>query len=234
MASMNEELRSLYSQLCRKADLDATVKALEQKRSVLAPEVKRLARVAKAEQRDVRRLERPSVAALVYHVAGTLDERLDTERSEAADAQMRHAASARELEDIESRLQDAAARLAATESGRERYGELLAQKQAAIKAAGGPDADKIEGKERTLAFLDSQLRGVRDALAAGKAAWNAVQSVLSGLDTAACHTALSRGRGLVNDLTSMSDSLPHAQSAIYSLQKHLTEFENKLGMTPVR
>ena len=83
MGRMNEELRSLCSRLCQKADLEATVSMLEAKRKTLVPEVKKLARAAKAEQRDVTRLERPTVAALVHHLAGDLEEQWETERREA-------------------------------------------------------------------------------------------------------------------------------------------------------
>lgn len=234
MAILNEELRSLHRQLSRKAELTAMVESLNKKRQELAPEVKKLARTAKAEQRDVTRLERPTVAALVHHLAGDLEEQWETERREAEEALAKYEAAARELETVEAQLRDIRAQLSGMEEARERYAQLLAQKQAAIKAAGGPDAEKMEGKERTLAFLDSQLRGIREALAAGKAAWNAVESVLSQMDTAALRTGIRPGKGIVNDLVAMSDSLPETQSAIYSLEKHIIAFEKKLALSPIR
>lgn len=234
MAVLNEELRELYRLVSRKAELEASAASLRKKQQVLAPEVKRMQRAAKAEQRDVTRLERPTVAALVHHLAGDLEERWESERREAGEALTKYEAAARALEETEAELRDTQAQLSGMEEARERYAQLLAQKQAAIKAAGGPDAEKMEGKERTLAFLDSQLRGIREALAAGKAAWNAVESVLSQLDTAALRNGMRPGKGLVNDLVAMSGSLPEAQSAIYSLEQHITAFEKKLAITPVR
>ena len=234
MGRMNEELRSLCSRLCQKADLEARVTALEGKRKTMASEVKKLARAAKAEQRDITRLERPSFAALVHHLAGDLEARREAERREAGEARIKYEAAARELAEIETQLQDVLAQLAGMEDARERYVWLLEQKHEAIKAAGGADADKIAGKEHTLSFLDSQLSGIREALAAGKTAWSGIESVLSQLDTAALRTVMHPGKGLVNDLAAMSSSLPEAQSAIYALEKHITAFEKKLALTPVR
>ena len=234
MGRMNEELKSLCSRLCQKADLEATVSTLAAKRKTMVSEVKKLARAAKAEQRDVDRLERPSFAALIHHLAGDLEARREAECREAGEARIKYEAAARELAEIETQLQDATARLAAISTDRERYTFLLEKKRECLKAAGGADADKIAGKERTLSFLDSQLSGIREALSAGKTAWNGVESVLSQLDTAVLRTGMHPGKGLVNDLAAMRDSLPEAQSAIYALEKHITAFEKALALTPVR
>ena len=230
----NEELRQLHRLLQRKTELEEMRAALREKQRKLAPELKERKRSARAEQRDVDRLERPSITALVYHATGKLEQQLASERAEAKAAQEEYASAVRKMEDIESRLQDTEMQLTALETGQQRYEQLLEQKRNAIKAAGGVDADKIKGKEQTLAFLEGQITHLKEAYATGRTARGAVNSVLSSLEHASIQNSLARGRGLINDLASLSDSLPEAQSAILSLKEYITGFEAKLAMTSIR
>ena len=230
----NEELRQLHRLLQRKTELEEMRVTLRKKQSELTSELKERKRSAKAEQRNVDRLERPSVTALVYHATGKLEQQLTSERAEAKAAQEEYEAAVRKMEDIESQLRDAEAQLTALENGQQRYGQLLEQKRNAIKAAGGADADKIRGKEQTLAFLEGQITHLKEAYTAGRVARGALDSVISSLKQADVQNRLARGRGLINDLAAVRDSLPEAQSAILSLNKYVTEFESRLAMTSVR
>ena len=230
----NEELRQLHRLLQRKTELEEMRVTLREKQRKLAPELKERKRSARAEQRDVDRLERPSITALVYHATGKLEQQLASERAEAKAAQEEYASAVRKMEDIESQLQDTEMQLTALETGQQRYEQLLEQKRNAIKAAGGVDADKIKGKEQTLAFLEGQITHLKEAYATGRTARGAVNSVLSSLEHASIQNSLARERGLINDLASLSDSLPEAQSAILSLKEYITGFEAKLAMTSIR
>lgn len=230
----NEELRQLHRLLQRKTELEEMRVVLREKQRELTTELKERKRSARAEQRDVDRLERPSITALVYHVTGKLEQQLVSERAEAKAAQEEYASAVRKLEDIESRLQDTEMQLTALETGQQRYEQLLEQKRNAIKAVCGADADKIIGKEQTLAFLEGQITHLKEAYATGRTARGAVNSVLSSLEHASIQNGLARGRGLINDLASLRDSLPEAQSAILSLKEYITGFEAKLAMTSIR
>ena len=230
----NEELRQLHRLLQRKMELEEMRVTLREKQRELTTELKERKRSARAEQRDVDRLERPSITALVYHAVGKLEQQLASERAEAKAAQEEYASAVRKVEDIESQLQDTEVQLAALETGQQRYEQLLEQKGNAIKAAGGVDADKIKGKEQTLAFLEGQITRLKEAYGTGRSARGAVNSVLSSLEHASIQNSLARERGLINDLASLRDSLPEAQSAILSLKEYITGFEAKLAMTSIR
>ena len=230
----NEELRQLHRLLQRKMELEEMRVVLREKQRELTTELKERKRSARAEQRDVDRLERSSITALVYHATGKLEQQLASERAEAKAAQEEYASAVRKLEDIESRLQDTEMQLTALETGQQRYEQLLEQKRNAIKAVCGADADKIIGKEQTLAFLEGQITRLKEAYGTGRTARGAVNSVLSSLEHASIQNSLARERGLINDLASLSDSLPDAQSAILSLKEYVTGFEAKLAMTSIR
>lgn len=230
----NEELRQLHRLLQRKTELEEMRVTLREKQRELTTELKERKRSARAEQRDVDRLEWPSITALLYHATGKLEQQLASERAEAKAAQEECASAVRKLEDIESRLQDTEVQLAALETGQQRYEQLLEQKRNAIKAVCGADADKIIGKEQTLAFLEGQITRLKEAYGTGRTARGAVNSVLSSLEHASIQNSLARERGLINDLASLSDSLPDAQSAILSLKEYITGFEAKLAMTSIR
>ena len=230
----NEELRQLHHKLRRKPELEDLCVSLREQQSKLTPELKERKRSAKAEQKDVDRLGRPSITAWVYHATGKLEQQLASERAEAKAAQEAYVSAVRKMEDIESQLRDAEAQLTALETGRQRYERLLEQKHNAIKAVRGADADKIKGKEQTLVFLEGQITHLKEAYAAGKVARGALDSVISSLKQADVQNRLACGRGLINDLASLSDSLPEAQSAILSLSADIAEFEAKLAMTSIR
>lgn len=230
----NAELKQLHQKLRRKPELEDLCLSLCEQQKNLTAELKERKRSARAEQRDVDRLERPSITALVYHATGKLEHQLTSERAEAKAAQEEYESSVRKLEDIESRLLDTEAELADIRSGQQRYVQLLESKRDAIKSACGTDADKIQGKEQTLTFLEGQIKCLKESYAAGKIARGKVTGVLSSLEQADAQNRLRVGRGLINDLASLRDSLPEAQSAILSLSADIAEFEAKLAMTSIR
>lgn len=234
MAEKNEELRQLYRQFSKKPELEAMAASLRGRQKELTAQVKQHKRAAKAELRDVKLLERPSVTALLYHVTGKLESRLEAERAEAETAQQEYDAAAEALESITGQIADTEAQLAELDAKHQRFQQLMAQKQSAIRDKNGPDAEKIAGKQRTLTFLDSQLAFLAEAAAAGRIAGNAVSSARSELESASLQTHFAGNRGLLSGTMSLREKLAQVQSLVRSLDAPVSAFEKKLAMTSVR
>ena len=76
----------------------------------MAGRIKKLEKASRAEQADVDRLERGSLAAFFYQMIGRREEQLDKEREEACAARVRYDAAARELASIDADLERRRAR----------------------------------------------------------------------------------------------------------------------------
>ena len=229
MEYYDEQLQQLHEQLARKKQLLAMVSELRAQRKSIAPRVRELETMMRYEQSHVDKLEGRSLAAFFYNVVGKMDEKLDQERREAYAARVKYDAAARELEGVESVLQRYEAELFALQGCEARYEAVRKEKAAAVKAAGGANADEILKLEERLAYLESQKKELREAVSAGNSALSIAERVLSSLNSAeGWGTWDLLGGGLISDIAKHSH-LDDAQASIEDLQSQLRRFKTELA-----
>lgn len=206
----------------RRASLQSQLRQLEEREAELAAQ-------RAEEQEDVDRLEGGSLAAYFYRLTGSLEDRLDRERREAWEAAVRHDAVLRELDAVRQDLDAAEEELRSLAGCEERYQAALAEKAAALKAQGTPQAGRLRQLEERLAALAGQRRELQEARAAGEAALATTDDILSSLSSAeGWGTWDLLGGGLLTDLAKHGH-LDDAQRNVEYLQVQLRRFRTELA-----
>lgn len=224
----NTRLQELREKVARKRHLDHILNSLCIQRSELSLRTQELEAVVLKEQKDVDRLERRSLASFYFNVIGRLDEKLDRERTEAYAARVKYDTAAQCLASVERDIAAAAderERLAGCEADYERE---LRKKQDIVKNSGTREAQEILRMEAALTELQSRLRELEEALAAGEQARSTAQQVIAELESAdGLATWDLVGGGLLADMAK-HDRLNRAQSLVDLLQSQLHRFHSEL------
>lgn len=184
MEEFDRKLRLFQEQMAQKNQLEARRRSLQKQRGPLEEKERDLRRRLYAEQADVDRLNRRSLAALFYAVTGQKAGKLAAEEREALEAAVRHDAAVRELESLDADLHRTAEALCAVSGCERLYAETLEQKKQAIRMAGGADAERIDRLENELSACANVKREAEEAIEAGRRAQSLAESVLGALDSA--------------------------------------------------
>lgn len=229
MSRYDQQLRELQAQCARKRKLEACAAELHAQKDAYTARVQELKQCFQDEQADVERLEGRSLSAFFYHVIGKMDEKLTLEKQEAYAAKAKYDAAARELAGIEEDLRRCQAELDSLQGCESRYAAVLQEKTQAVKAAGGGAAEKILKLEERISYLDSQVRELEEASAAGRAALTTADQIADSLCSAeGWGTWDLVGGGLLTDLAKHSH-LDDAQASVEFLQTQLRRFKTELA-----
>ena len=229
MTYYDEQLSALQEKISRAKQLSAKIEELKHQERALRDEVYQLSAIKFREQADVDRLEGRSLAAFFYNVIGKMDEKLDQERQEAYAARVKCDAAERELAAVEEDLRRYTEEHSSLRSDQKKYDTLLAEKSAAVKAAGGEQAAEILQLEEQSAVLASREKELQEAVYAGHSALNSANEVLRRLDNAEGWSTFDvLGGGLLADLAKHNE-LDIAQQAVEHLQSDLRRFRTELA-----
>lgn len=123
-----------------------------------------------AEERDVRRLERPSLTRLLATLLGNREARLQQEQAEAHTAQARWAEALRQQQVLLAQLEEARRELDPLAGAETRFQDLLAEKEQAIRQADPEAARHIAQLHRQEQLLAIRLEAGAAALSVGELA----------------------------------------------------------------
>lgn len=229
MEEFDQQLRLLQDQMARKNQLEARRRSLKKQLAPLEEKERALRSRLYAEQADVDRLNRRSLAALFYAVTGQKAGKLAIEEREAYEAAVRHDTAVRELESVREDLRRTETELCEVSGCERRYAETLEKKKQAVREAGGADAERIERLENELAACMRMKREVEEAIRAGRRAQSIADAILSSLNSAESWGTWDLvGGGLVSDLIK-HDRIDNAQEQIELLQVQLRRFTAELS-----
>ena len=225
MTEQKKRLQELREKVSRFHQLSSVLRELRMQKSDLTARVRELENIKLNEQSDVDRLEGRSLAAFYYNVIGKLDEQLTRERQEAYAAAVKYDAAARELAQVEDEIRRCEEEFHSLRDCERQYWEAFREKAAAIKAAGGANAEELLKLEEQVAILKSRQKELREAIEAGRSALGTASGVLKSLDSAEGWGMYDiMGGGMVADIAKHSH-LDEAQSAVETLQSQLRRFK---------
>lgn len=229
MNHYDEQLCQLQAQCARKKKLEATIAELRAQRDTYTARAQELAQIFRKEQADVERLEGRSLSSFFYNVIGKKDEKLTQEKQEAYAARVKYDAVARELAGIEEDLRRCETELHSLHGCENRYAAMKLEKTQAVKSAGGDIAEKILNLEERIAYLESQERELKEAVAAGQDALATAEQIADNLNSAENWGIWDlAGGGLFADLAKHGH-LDDAQSSVEHLQSQLRRFKTELA-----
>lgn len=233
MRNFDDQLQSLQEQIVRQRKLQSAAESLASQEAALQARVRELDLIRASEQADVDRLEGRTLAAFFYAVIGKREDRLSREQQEAYAAAVKFDAAARELESVAFDLEQTREELRSLQGCEARYRQVLEQKAAEIKASGSPDAARILELESRLSRETADLKEIREAIQAGRAALSTADSILGSLDSAeGWGTWDLLGGGLIADAVKHSH-LDSAQADVEQLQLQLRRFRTELADTRI-
>ncbi|MBR6522835.1 MAG: hypothetical protein IKT47_09210 [Oscillospiraceae bacterium] len=180
----DDKIRVLREKVLRKRQLEAEVAELERQRREFAAQVEELDKIRIKENEDVERLENESFTVFIYRVLGKKDAMLDKERAEAYAAAVKYEAAAKELAEIDKELAARRNELGIVFDSEVRYKEVVAEKIAEIKSAGGETADEIIRREENILYFEKQIQELSAASAATVRARGTAGAVLLALESA--------------------------------------------------
>lgn len=223
-------LSELQQKVALKMQLEVTLNDLQAQHCVFEREVAELRVDHNSEQADVERLEGRSLAKYFYQCFGKLNEKLDEERREAAAAKVKLDAAQRELAAVDQQIRQFQAQLQDLYGCEEAYSAALEEKRNAVRSSGTPEAGRILRLEEKIAFLESQKREIREAIAAGNSALDTADSVLSELEDADGWNTwdMIGGGGIITHMAK-HDHLDEAQEQVEQLQGKLRRFKTELA-----
>lgn len=223
-------LAELQQQVALKKQLEAKLSDLQGQRRIFDKKVIDSRVEHRSEQEDVEKLEGRSLANYFYQIFGKLDEKLDEERREASAAKVKLDAALRELAAVDCEIDEIQSQLQALYGCEQDYTAALEAKRNAVKSSGTPTAAQILELEEKIAFLESQKKEIREAIAAGNSAMGTADSVLSELEDADGWNTwdMLGGGGIITHMAKHSH-LDEAQEKVEQLQGKLRRFKTELA-----
>lgn len=228
LSSLNQRLLEAQDQVDRLNRLESRIAQLKDDHQALSQEVQRLQKLYHREQRDVARLEGLSLTGLFYAILGSKEEQLERERQEALAAELKLREEEQRLTEISQELAQLRREAAALAGCRERYSQLLAEKEAAMTRSGGEAAEKLYALSQRVRALKWEAEQIREAQQAARYADAALARVISELESAeGWGTWDMLGGGLLATAAKHS-SLDDAQRAAHDAQRALDRLRREL------
>ena len=228
MQDFDIELRRLREQTARQAMLRSRLEGLQRRHSQLAEQERELYTDRIEEAEDVENLEGRSLARYFYSLFGSLDERLDKERTEARAAAVKHDAVLNELEDVETEMASVERELSTLAGRSARLYELLERKAEALKASGTGAGARLREIERELSQVEYRRRETEEAMNAGRYAESAAEDVINCLSGASTWGVVDMFSDSVFADMAKYSHIDNAQRAMERLRSALRRFGAEL------
>ena len=220
------ELRRAVEERKRKSSV---LDDLYHQRQELKSRKEELFEIKNREQKDVDKLEKSGLTSFFYEVIGKKDEKLDKEKQEAYEAALKYNTVAGELENVEREitgLQDYVRELPLYEV---KLRKAIEEKKEWLKENNPDKESDILKLESEIAYLESQLKEVREAIDAGKSARISARNAKEKLGSAKNWGVYDLvGGGMISGLAKHS-ALDEAQNHINNLQMNLRRFQTELA-----
>jgi hypothetical protein len=208
-----------------RADLRRAQDDLQRARARLAE----LQAITDQEDRDVRRLEGLSMTALFLTILGSKEEQLQKERQEYLSAHLKSVQSQHAVQTLEGEVERLNYELVRLGDVDARLQALLEEKEALLALAGDATARQLAELSEQIGDVQTQLKELAEAIAAGQAARSGIDKVLDDLQSA-------QGWGvwdlLGGDLlaTAIKHSrIDDARQAVVAVQDALGRFQRELA-----
>lgn len=181
------------------------------------------------EQQDVEKLEGLSLTGLFYTVLGSKEEQEQRERQEYLAARLKHARGKFSVQSLETEIADLEARLEHLAGARQRYEDLLSQKENLLAGQPGNAAQELLDLSEEIGENRQERREFTEAIQAGEQAISGLKRVRDAMQSARDWGVWDMlGGGLLSTAIKHS-RIDDAQAEAYQVQELLRRFRRELA-----
>jgi len=224
MCAMFGELENLSAQVSKSRALTSSVSAIAQRLEALRAQQNALAQAYEKEIGDVRRLEGASFAKLWFSAIGKIDEKMEMEKREAMNAEVRLHVIEDEIETLLREKADQERELSALGDCARRYLALITEKEAFLRKSNSGMAQKLDAFCTAVARLDDVLEQIQAAQDAGAAVLHQIDLIGGSLNAAESYGALDLAGGRFVTHINKHINLSQAQEEMNQLRRLLDQF----------
>ena len=229
MYNFNDELAMYQQQIVRKQRLEEILSNLDTHNYELEKKTEELAVILNKEQKDVEKIEGVSLSAILFDMVGKREERIDKEKREAYAAALKYDNAKRELEEVNKEIEIRKNEYNSLLGCEDKYRQLFRYKVELIKCNDSQNARNIINIESKMSYLNSQIKEIKEAIAAGKRVLSFAHDSRECLDsTDGCSTWDMFSDGIMSDIKKNS-RLDEAQECICRMQSALRKFRTELS-----
>jgi hypothetical protein len=180
-----EDRVTAAAQRVREHDLTAQrCASLAARRDAMAADLEAAKSVLSKQERDMQRLEHPSLTRVLASLRGSRDDALARERAEAEAARYRVADAESRLRAVLQDYDATQAQLTALANAPARYAALLDEKEHYLRASGDARGRRLLGLAEESGPLQAELREIDEAVSAAKRAEHALAALQDSLGRA--------------------------------------------------
>lgn len=217
-----DDVMRLGQAVRRRARLQKQLAQLEGLHGQLQAELAGLKDALVSEEADVERLEGRSLTWLLWSAIGQGEARLEKERAEALQAELKVRTKMVEVEDTYEDLQALRRELATLQHVDADYERAFTAKVGRVIAGGGPEAQSMRARIDAVHSTERELREIDEATEAGRLAERHLAEVLSAIE------ALEEEETATLVVTTMLITMSWGNPTAARLETHLREAQRQL------
>lgn len=223
---LNRQLIEIKEKLRTKQRLESQIGQAKEKLNEERGKLDKLSAVLKKEEADVRKLEGLSLTAMFHQALGSKDQKLNKEKQEFLVVQLKYDQCQHSVISLEREISYRERQIKELGDPDTQYAFILKQKESLILEGENKQLAQISEK---LAGLNSDIKEFKEAITAGKAVLDKVETVISQFKSAGnWGVADLIGGGII--VTAVKHSkIDKAKAAVHDVQHLLGRFQRELS-----
>jgi DNA repair exonuclease SbcCD ATPase subunit len=225
----NDRLTNILEQRRLKGKLEQDLRAVEEELSDQSARLESLSLKLEKEKVDVEKLERTNLIALFYAVLGSREQQLEKERQELLSAQLSYQQCKHQVDYLDRERDRILHQLDKLQGIDLEYASLISEKEQYLRQSNQPVASELMALSEQIAHLNTELKEIAEALAAGNEAISSLEQVISALESAeGWGTWDLLGGGLISTAIKHS-RIDEARSSIHEVETTMSRFRRELS-----
>lgn len=226
---INNRIYDLREKLRIKEKLDSLKKMAEEELDKKKNQALELEKQLKKEEKDVVKLEGTSFSSIFLALIGKKDEKLDKEREEFLEAELRHEECIQSIIELEKELKEINNELSQYKGIRNDYKKLLKEKENLLLNDNSTKGKNLREKLDQINELKLEIKELKEAINAGNRAKSSLGDMRSELDKAKGWGVWDMlGGGLISNIAKHS-AIDSANTIAHQAQYHLKSFQKELS-----
>ncbi|NBI08027.1 hypothetical protein [Senegalia massiliensis] len=229
LTEINQEILVIKEKLRENKKLKSLKKTIEEELETKKIQQKELKKILEKERKDFEKLEDLSLSSIFLSLTGKKEEKLDKEKEEYIIAKLRYEDCIKQINELETQLDDTNQLLINYEKVDKRYEDLIKEKEELLIREGGNLGNELKNKILNIDQLKVDMKELREAINAGKDALSSLDLVEEKLNSARnWGTWDILGGGLISNMAKHS-AINEANNIAKTAQFDLKKFKKELS-----